>query len=483
VLYTFSVAGNTYAFIVSLFMTIYALTTAINIILHLPTAALYDRKVTEINSMYDLSRNINSVLNFEQIVKTVTKLAIEAISADASWLELKRADGGKSPAFERVAFKTKPTFDIQLVNKFHEQARNTQAKGRNGKSQYDNLCAYLVEEDESLFINNVRRHKLTSWCPNPPFHSMIAVPLTSGEEVIGWLFAVKRMHFGFDTDDVAALSAFAHQTTIALANERLVHESIEKERLEQELRIAHDMQMQLLPQEIPRVTDESSTRCLDVAAFTLPANEVGGDYYDFIQYSEHRMGLIVADVSGKGTSAAFYMAEIKGIIQALTRIYLTPKAILSAANEVLYNTLDSKSFITAIYADIDFVEDRIQFSRAGHCPVLCWRDGRAEYTQSRGLGLGLVKGNKFTEHLEEFSFELHPDDTYLIYSDGLTEARNVKGEEYGDERLSELLQKHRSKSAEDIRKAIYDDMRLFTQSVKLHDDFTFVVLKILEQKT
>ena len=147
---------------------------------------------------------------------------------------------------------------------------------------------------------------------------MVVVPLLSHEKVLGVLYATKDMEYGFDKEDVELISAFADQATIAIENSRLIEKSLERERLIREMMLAQDMPRKLLPQSLPGVVG------VDIDALSSPAFEVGGDYYDFTMLDEHHLGILVGDVSGKGVSAAFYMAEMKGIFQSLSKIDRSP---------------------------------------------------------------------------------------------------------------------------------------------------------------
>ncbi|HNH30769.1 MAG TPA: PP2C family protein-serine/threonine phosphatase, partial [bacterium] len=205
-----------------------------------------------------------------------------------------------------------------------------------------------------------------------------------------------------------------------------------------------------------------------------------GDYYDFVRLADWRCGIAVADVSGKGTSAAFYMAEIKGIIQALAGIYSAPKDLLIAVNDVLFGTIDRKSFITLLYADVDISKSELRFARAGHCPLLHMRDGVKTYVQPNGIGLGLDKGNLFRQAIEEKTIRIDDRDVFVMYSDGLVEARNAKDEEYGEERLSKCLDGVEHLPAGVIKDKIIADVKRFVGSAKTHDDLTCVVFRLAD---
>ena len=146
--------------------------------------------------------------------------------------------------------------------------------------------------------------------------------------------------------------------------EGLLHQAAEKKRLENELRLARQIQMSLLPR------DPTSVPGLSVSAFCRPAREVGGDYYDFIRLGERRLGLLVADVSGKGTSAALYMAELKGLMLSLGQTYESPRQLLIEANRIMAGALDSRSFITMLYAVVDLDAGTLTYARAGHTPLI-----------------------------------------------------------------------------------------------------------------
>lgn len=485
---SYSLVAGSFLFLIMIFAFLYSLITTIGAFFHLPTAAIYDKKVKEINSIYTLSRTINSLFDFDKIVSSVTGLVCEATNSQACWLEMANHRNPTSrQSFNFVALKTRENFHVHFLEVSSKKYLSSMSLGQQVPSNDMDFRNYLIaptewmlENKKPLVINQVRRDKSTRDIRKTPIESMIGVPLISYDEVIGIIFAVKPVPFGFDQDDVAVVSAFANQTTVAIENARLVKSSLEKERLEQELRIAHEVQMKLIPQVVPVIRNESQTVALEIGARTIPANEVGGDYYDFIKLAGWRTGVVVADVSGKGTSAAFYMAEIKGIVQALAGIYSSPKDLMVAVNDVLYGTLDRKSFITLIYVDVDISTGLLRFARAGHCPLLHIRGSDKRFYQPKGLGLGLDSGAVFRSTIEEHTLTIERDDLVILYSDGLIEARNERGEEFGEDRLCKAIEAARSSGAEDIKERIVREVRTFVGSAPVHDDLTCVVLKMKE---
>jgi sigma-B regulation protein RsbU (phosphoserine phosphatase) len=260
--------------------------------------------------------------------------------------------------------------------------------------------------------------------------------------------------------------------------EDLLRQSAEKERLEEELRVARTIQMNLLP---PK--ERMRFPGLSIAPLCLPATEVGGDYYDFLPLGDGRLALLIADVSGKGTSAALYMAELKGLVLSLSRVYSSPRSLLIEANKILAENLDSRSFITMAYAIIDMNERRMTYARAGHNPIfhICTNGGGAEtrVLAPEGIGLALDRGGRFESILEEDSVELRTGDFFLFFTDGISEAMNDRSELFGEDRLRVLLEENADLQMEELREKVVDEVFSFAGGAVQHDDMTMVLVKVL----
>jgi sigma-B regulation protein RsbU (phosphoserine phosphatase) len=283
--------------------------------------------------------------------------------------------------------------------------------------------------------------------------------------------------------------------------EDLLQEKAEKERLEQELRIARQIQMSLLPQGPLRLEG------LSVTAHCEPAREVGGDYYDYLPLGDRRVGIIIADVAGKGTSAALYMAELKGLMLSLSQLHASPRELLIRANRIIAQHLDARSFITMTYAVVDMCTRTFTYARAGHCPLIYlpgnggMQEGlrvqqgnrmqggvavqavasrRAQIQVPDGLVLGLKidNGQRFESLLEEVTQPLGVGDIVLLFTDGVTEAMNEAGEPFGEERLAALVEEHGDLPLEELRERILREIRAFVGGAGLHDDLTLVLLKV-----
>ena len=261
--------------------------------------------------------------------------------------------------------------------------------------------------------------------------------------------------------------------------EDLLRIQAEKKRLEEELRIAHEIQMSLLPQgplEFPGVS---------VTSVCVPAREVGGDYFDLLPLDDHRLGVLIADVSGKGTSAALYMAEMKGLMLSLSRIHTSPRALLIEANRIIAEHLNSRSFITMIYAIIDLRARTLTYARAGHTPLLCLPGPQAATQGLRTLvpdgmvlGLNLDAGETFERLLCEETMPIHEGDMFLFFTDGISEAMNSADDCFGEARLGRIVEEHAHLPSDQLRERILREIAAFVGDAPQHDDMTLILLRI-----
>ncbi|HMB81269.1 MAG TPA: PP2C family protein-serine/threonine phosphatase, partial [Vicinamibacterales bacterium] len=280
-------------------------------------------------------------------------------------------------------------------------------------------------------------------------------------------------------DQLGELAGSFNSMTASI--EDLLRQAAEKKRLEEELRIAHEIQMSLLPQG-PLIMAG-----LSVTALCVPAREVGGDYYDFLPLDDHRVGVLIADVSGKGTSAALYMAELKGLVLSLSEIYTSPRVLLIALNRIIANHLDARSFITMTYAVVDLRARTMTYARAGHTPLIYMpgncADGAARRVQILApdgmvVGLKLDNGEMFERHLVEETIPLQSGDLYLLFTDGISEAMNARDDLFGESRLGRLVETHAHLPSEELRERVLREIAAFVGDAPQHDDMTMILLKV-----
>jgi phosphoserine phosphatase RsbU/P len=278
-------------------------------------------------------------------------------------------------------------------------------------------------------------------------------------------------------DQLGELAASFNSMTDSI--EDLLRDAAEKKRLEEELRIAHEIQMSLLPH------GPLSIPGLSITALCVPAREVGGDYYDVLPLDDGRVGVLIADVSGKGTSAALYMAELKGLVLSLSRIHTSPRDLLIDANRIIANHLDARSFITMTYAIIDLHRRTMTYARAGHTPLIYLPGGdgadrRLRVLAPDGLVLGLKidRGELFERLLKEETIAIHSGDLYLFFTDGITEAMNEGDDCFGETRLAHLVEEHAHLPSDQLRERVLREIEAFVGRAPQHDDMTMILLRI-----
>jgi len=260
--------------------------------------------------------------------------------------------------------------------------------------------------------------------------------------------------------------------------EHLLHVQREKQRLDDELRIAREIQKSLLPESPPSVPE------LSIADLCEPAREVGGDYYDFFELGPRLIGIMIADVSGKGTSAALYMAELKGLMLSLSHRERSPRLLMIEANRLLSAHLDNRSFITMTYMVIDLDAGTMTCARAGHTPLLIVSGGKSEVIIPSGMVLGLRlpgAAERFSDVLEEHTRKIRPGDVFVLYTDGISEAMDPAGELFSDDGLAKVVESHHELDAAGIRERVVREVRAFVgEGGEPHDDMTMIVVKVLD---
>ncbi len=253
---------------------------------------------------------------------------------------------------------------------------------------------------------------------------------------------------------------------------QIEEEASERGRLEQEMTIARDIQMELLPRTFPRIPG------LDMFAFTVPARHVGGDCYDVIDVGDGRLAVTIGDVSGKGTPAAILMANVQAAVRALSESGIPAGQLITRVNRLVHKFTEDSAFITFFYCVLDTRTGDLCYVNAGHNPPCIFRaDGSKEYLDRGGLVIGIMPGAEY----EEGKAALGPGDDLVLYTDGITEAANVEDEMFGEERLEALLIEHRHRSAREIEEHVYSGVRDFVGTAAQSDDLTMVVVKLIAE--
>jgi serine phosphatase RsbU (regulator of sigma subunit) len=446
VLNSFSPAAEKFLSIVMLYGAIYFFVLFFTTLFHLPTAEAFDRKAQEVSSLQYFSKLITEVLDFRELAETVTDITARVSNSGAAWIIWKENDRFTTLANKNIGFFDSERLNTIILSKIDFAEL---------KSTKTISLAEKMSKDKSA----------------EKFGLLSVSPLRTQGAVKGLLIAAKPYGIIFSADDISAIETFSDYASVAIENSRLLEESIEKERLEKELDVAREIQTKILPSKVPDFDN------LEISAVFIPAFEVGGDYYDFFEINKNKLGFVIADVSGKGISAAFIMAEIKGIFESLSKTINRPKEILAKANEILKNTLDSRTFVSAALGFIDIRERKICFARAGHCPILLLRNDNVQKIKPSGMGLGLSSTEYFILNMEEFEIDLQPGDAIVLYTDGITDAKNEKLEDFGEFHFKKLLTENSNIGAGELSNKIIKEVTLFSQNHSQYDDITLVIFK------
>jgi serine phosphatase RsbU (regulator of sigma subunit) len=260
-----------------------------------------------------------------------------------------------------------------------------------------------------------------------------------------------------------------------LASLQDIQPEIEREHMAKELEIAWNVQKSLLPAKNPDIPG------FDIAGMCKPAEEVGGDYYDFIPLGKHKIGMIVGDVSGKGISASFYMTLTKGFIQSHINENTSPKEVLIQVNELMANTIDRRSFVTMFIAILDWKSRKIVCARAGHNPAIYYSNKTREsaLVKPGGIALGWRDTETFSKNIREYQLQLHDNDWFIMYTDGFIEPRDAKSREFGEDGLSRVLKENAGENAQHMVEIIFDRVMNFSHSSNQEDDMTIISIKAL----
>lgn len=299
-------------------------------------------------------------------------------------------------------------------------------------------------------------------------------PLRYAGKDIGVLAVARREgEEGFSDNDFAVFRSVAEQSSFAIGNARVHREANEKKAIEGELKNAREVQRVLLPQEDPVVTG------FRVNGTNLPAKIISGDYYDYIALPDGKLGVVVADVSGKGVSAGLLMAMCRSLLRAVSLAYASPSAVLSAVNRYLFPDIREDMFISMIYGILDPADSSLTFARAGHEPALIFRKatGLVEISKPKGLALGIDSGNVFDRVTADECITLASGDCVLLFTDGVKEALDASEEEFGLERLSETFREAAQLGAEAVVKQVQEVVKSFTGNGPQMDDVTIVTIE------
>ena len=304
--------------------------------------------------------------------------------------------------------------------------------------------------------------------------SVMAASLRYGNQDLGVLaLANSPMGVPFSQGDFVVFKSLAEQSAFALYNAIIYSMANEKKRLDHDLEIARDIQRILLPSEAPAIDG------FQISGINVPARQVSGDYFDYIRVDDERLGVAIADVSGKGVPASLIMAICRSVLRAEAARNPSPADVLRKVNRQLYPDIKEDMFISMAYLILDHLRDSITLARAGHDAPLLYKQQSQTVTpvKSPGMVVGIDSGNVFDRLTVDFAISLERDDCLVLYTDGVTETLNAEGDEFGLDRVIQVVRARANDGAQAIVKKIIQDVRDFTGSLPQNDDITLIAIR------
>jgi len=360
----------------------------------------------------------------------------------------------------------------QSANPLRTMVRKAETRSDAAPFRLDSqLTGWMLNNQKPLLVNDLKNDE--RFCMDRdtacPYRSLLSVPLLSKGRMIGLLAVFnKKNPVGFNEDDQRLLSIIASQSTQVIENARLLEKEKELTRMEEELRLAREIQMGLLPKEPPRIAG------YDIYGISIPAKIVGGDYFDFIPVDGSTMAFCLGDVSGKGMPAALLMSNLQAAVRAQSLTETFCHECMARANTLLCRNTTPEKFATLFYGILDFKGHAVRCCNAGHnFPFLFSGDRDPQLLATGGPVLGFMEGIPF----EQVSHPLSPGDLLLAYSDGITEAADKSENQYGEERLAEIIRRNTNLPARELIQKILDDVVHFSANAPQEDDMTLLAIK------
>jgi sigma-B regulation protein RsbU (phosphoserine phosphatase) len=408
--------------------------------------------IEELKILNDIATAISSTMSLEGIMSLIVQKCIEHLHAEQGAIMVLDPNDKTRPFHtmirkaDRTEFSLPYKLDIQLMG-------------------------WMLKHRQPLIVSDLKRDdrfELPSH-HDDAIRSLLSVPLMLKGRIIGSLNVFnKRPAGGFSEGDKRLLAIIATESAQVIENARLYEEEQALFSIREEMRLAYKIQMDLLPKCPPRI------RGYDIAAKSMPAKEVGGDYYDFIEIHSERFGVCLGDVSGKGMPAALLMANLQATLRSNVAQDVPPCECLRRSNELIFRSTDSDRFATLFYGVLDPTRHTLSYCNAGHNhPFLIRKDREPARLETGGTVLGTFFDAAYREG--EVSFD--PGDVLFVYSDGLVEAIDPEQQEFGEARLYEAVISNRSLAAERLLEKVIEGIRLFTGKTPQQDDMTVMVIR------
>jgi len=418
--------------------------------------------IDKLRMLLDITKTISRSLDLDEVLNLVMDTLDSLIPYDAAGIYLVKCS---QPLFE-----TDGKLDETCV--FHTQA----VRGY----EIDDLQELHLKMGEGLighvavtgkpYVSQDVRRDPRYINARPRTNSEMVAPIISNSEVIGVFDLESDELNAYSNDDLEVLMLLASQVAIIIEKVMLHDQLIEKQRLETQLEVARQVQLELLPARDPELEG------FDISAYNFPTEEVSGDYYDWVRIYDDQIGIVIADVSGKGVPAALLMAFLRASLRAATHIGYAPHISMSKVNYLLWESIERNQFVTAFYGILDATNRTLSYSNAGHSPPLLMKaDGTERFEERGGVPLGMFRDSRYYEYFET----IEPGEVFVLYTDGVTEAMNSSDEEYERDRLVAAVRECRHLPAREMIDFIHRELTAWTEGRGAHDDVTFFIIKAL----
>ncbi len=434
-----------------IFVASYCLLSILVLLFNLPTSSVFEKKFGEVMHFQKLSKSAQLGKTENEVYDLLLESSTTTLMASGAALEI---------------FDEKGEPKCLIFQNFDKE-KFLEIKSFNLKNDIN------IGEDYFL-VDDLATLNQFSEIGYMGFLSMLICPLNSYNDKLGNLYLFSEIKQGFEKEMIEIANTYVSQASNSISNFRLINQAVSQARYMRDKEIAKRVQMGLLPSQL------LNNQHLEMAAISLSADEVGGDYYDFISLSVTRFAIVIGDVSGKGTSAAFHMAKLKGVFHSLALLDLPPDTFMKHANAALSACLEKSCFITLSILVLDFDKKIMSTCRAGHCPTLYFHGDSltTEFIQQSGLGLGIIRNHPYSVDFEIVEMPLLKDDIIFLYTDGIAEAINPLGEDFGYDRLADFLLANHKFEIEDIKSNFIRSLEMFCESKVILDDYSLMVIRI-----
>jgi sigma-B regulation protein RsbU (phosphoserine phosphatase) len=417
--------------------------------------------IDKLRMLLDITKKISRSLDLQEVLNLVMDTLDSLIPYDAAGIfVVECVDKELLPAGEEpCVFKSEAVrgYDIDELSHLHLKLG-------------EGFIGSVAVSGEPLISNDVGSNPIYINARNRTRSEMVA-PIISNDEVIGVFDLESDELNAYSEDDLQVLMLLASQVAIIIEKVMLHEQLIEKKRLEGQLEVARQVQLELLPARDPQLEG------YDISAYNFPTEEVSGDYYDWVSIYDDQIAIVIADVSGKGVPAALLMAFLRASLRAATHTGYATQVSMAKVNYLLWESIERNQFVTAFYGILDASNRTLSYSNAGHNPpLLIDADGKTSFIERGGLPLGMFKDTRY----HEYYLSLEPGALLLLYTDGVTEALNPGGEEFGRDRLTEAVKANYSLSARELIASLQKEVFKWTDGVGATDDVTFFVIKALK---